>query len=219
MNPKVGVFTLARKQSQRCQNKMLRNFGGTTLTDIILNKLSAFGGDAFFAAYEPEFEEKCKKASVKFLKRSEKSVNIDEPIVEILECLRRIDFDYLLLINGCLPFLKVGTIQKFLDECKASYEPAFAVIKKNNFYLDCGFKPLNFSSDLQTINTKKVSPVYEFAHALYFFNKEYFFENGRYWDWSTVRYLEIAGKKELIDIDTEEDFKFAESVYKISKGI
>ena len=67
---------------------------------------------------------------------------------------------------------------------------------------------------MKTINTKAVEPVYEFAHALYFFNKEYFFENGRYWDWKEVEFIEIQDKVELIDIDTEEDFKIAEDIYK-----
>ena len=40
------------------------------------------------------------------------------------------------------------------------------------------------------------------------------FENGRYWDWKEVEFIEIQDKVELIDIDTEEDFKIAEDIYK-----
>ena len=39
---RIGVFAFARTQSERCPNKMLRPFAGTTLTDIVLEKLSAF---------------------------------------------------------------------------------------------------------------------------------------------------------------------------------
>ena len=66
---------------------------------------------------------------------------------------------------------------------------------------------------LKTLNTKTVSPIYEFANALYFFDKKFFFENGRYWDWKNVELFEINNKIELIDIDTEQDFIIAQSIW------
>src|SRR3989338_4530606 len=78
--------------------------------------------------------------------------------------------------------------------------PAFSVALRKNFFLDEKRRPLNFKLSLKTINTKMVSPVYEFAHALYFFDKDYFFKHGRYWDWQEVRFIEIKEKAELIDI-------------------
>ena len=88
---------------------------------------------------------------------------------------------------------------------------------RKNFFLDEKRRPLNFKLSLKTINTKMVSPVYEFAHALYFFDKDYFFKHGRYWDWQEVRFIEIKEKAELMDIDTEEDFKIAEEIYRVRK--
>jgi CMP-N-acetylneuraminic acid synthetase len=67
---------------------------------------------------------------------------------------------------------------------------------------------------MKTINSKTVQPVHEFAHALYFFDRRYFFEHGRYWDWRTVRLLELPDRRETLDIDTEEDFELAESVWR-----
>lgn len=212
---KTGIFSFARKQSQRCPNKMLRPFADTTLTDIVLKKLAEFGDKAFFAGFDPEFEEKSMQYGVKFIKRDEKSVNIDGPITEILSFLKIADFEYLLIVNACLPFLRVKTIENFLSECKnGGYCPAFSVIMRRNFFIDSKRQPLNFDLSVKTINTKAVEPVYEFAHALYFFNKEYFFENGRYWDWKEVKFIEIHDKVEVIDIDTEEDFKIAEDIYR-----
>ena len=80
----TGVFSFARKQSQRCPNKMLRPFANTTLTDIVLKKLAEFGDRAFFAGFEPEFEDRSRQRGVKFIKRDKKSVNIDGPITDIL---------------------------------------------------------------------------------------------------------------------------------------
>lgn len=216
----IGVFSFARKQSQRCPNKMLRPFAGTTLTDIMLEKLAKLGDNTFFAAFEKEFEDKSKMHGVRFVRRDEKSINVDEPIVEILKFLENVEYEYLLIVNGCLPFLRVETIDSFLKDCiRGEYRPAFAVAKRNNFFIDSQHNPLNFDLSLKTINTKTVKPVYEAAHALYFFNKEYFFRNGRYWDWQDVKFIELNDKIELIDIDTEADFRIAEAIYKVNKEV
>ena len=69
---KIGVFSFGRKQSQRCPNKMLRPFGDTTLTDIVLLKLSKCKYFSFFAGYEDEFREKCEQRNVHFVKRDRK---------------------------------------------------------------------------------------------------------------------------------------------------
>lgn len=211
----VGIFSFARKQSQRCPNKMLKPFAGTTLTDIALSKLKKFGNNAFFAGYEDEFKRKCRKAGVRFLQREYKSVTIDGPITEILSFLREVDYENLLIVNSCLPFLRYRTIAGFLNDCLShDCRPAFAVIRKNNFFFNLKREPLNFSLSLKTINTKTVEPVYEFAHALYFFNREYFFKSGRYWNWKNVRLVEISDKLELLDIDTQEDFEIAARLWK-----
>jgi len=214
----IGVFTFARKQSQRCPNKMLRPFAGTTLTDIALAKLAKLGSDTFFAGYEKEFEDKAGHAGVKFIKRDEKSINIDGPITEILAFLKKVEYEYLLIVSGCLPFLSVETIDNFLQDCKSNaLKPSFSITIKRNYFLDSQHNPLNFDLATKTMNTKIVEPVYEAVQALYFFNKDYFFENGRYWDWKDVRFIEINDKIQTFDIDTEEDFKIAEEIYKIRK--
>jgi len=194
---------------------MLRPFGDTTLTDIILNKLAQLPAYTFFAGLEAEFREKCDHVGVHFVQRDERSATIDEPIRDILGFLEDVPCEYLLIVNGCLPFLKVETITRFLRDCEeGGYEPAFGVVRRNNHFLDLGRHALNFDITSPTINTKTVKPVHEFAHALYFFSRDYFLREGRYWDWQTVRLVEMAGGLELLDIDTESDFAFAESLWR-----
>ena len=216
---KIGVFSFGRKQSHRCVNKMLRPFGNTTLTDIILKKLKILGEHSFFSGYEEEFAEKCSQHGVRFVERSIHSTLIDGPITEILSFLQDLEYEYFLIVNGCLPFLTVKTISCFLQKClNKELDSAFAVIRRNNFYFGMDRTPLNFSLSLKTINTKTVDSVYEFAHALYFFNKDYFFYHGTYWDWKTVELLELEGKLQLFDIDTEEDFALTQSIWKEYEG-
>ncbi len=201
-------------QSERCPNKMLREFGGATLTDIIMGKLKNSKYPTFFSGYEEEFRRKASKHKIKYVQRTKKSAFIDEPIVEILSFLKEVKSEYLLAVNPCLPLLKLETIEKFLQECIANnYRPAFAITPEKNHYLDDDFTPVNFDLGMKTINTKTVKKIYSFAHALYFFNKDYFFENERYWDWGEVRLAELENKYELSDIDTEEDFTMVEALW------
>jgi len=214
MENNIGVFSYGRTQSQRCPNKMLRPFGETTVTDILLKKLSDLSENSFFAGHDMAFREKCERHDVEFVQRTLKSVTIDEPQTECLSFLRDVKYDYLLLVNGCLPFLKKETILSFLDSViHNKLEPTSAVIKRHNYFFDANETPLNFPENLKNLNTKTVEPVYEFANALYFFNREYFFENGRYWDWGNLNLVELESTIELIDIDTEEDFLMAEGLW------
>ena len=113
-----------------------------------------------------------------------------------------------------LKFQIFQRLHKFLDVCIEDDKPKFAVLKRNNYFTDMDGNPYNFSKDLKTMDTKAVEPVYEFAHALYFYKKSYFLEHGKYWDWSDVRYIEIEDGIEVFDIDTEEQFLMAEAMWK-----
>ena len=211
---KIGIFSYGRTGSERVPNKMLRDFSNTTLVDILINKLSNFNDQSFFGGFEDVFREKCIKKNVKFIRRSEKSTKIDGPITECISFIKEVNYDYLLLINGCLPHLKISTIKKFLDFIKKNnFKPATVISKKNNYFFNKDKLPINFSLNLKTLNTKKTKPIYEFANAMYFFEKKYFFENGRYWDWEEVQFYEVSNKIELLDVDTEDDFKIAEALW------
>ena len=209
----IGVWSCARTTSTRCKQKMIRPFGDSTLTDIFLKKLSKVGDNIFFGGYEPIFKDKCQLHGIPFIQRTKESATVDEPAAKIYEFLFDQPYKYLLQVNACLPFLKSESIVRFLETCIEDDKPKFAVFRKNNYYTDINGKPYNFNSSLTTINTKNVSPVNEFAHVFYFFEKSYFVENGWYWDWNDVRYIEINESIEMFDIDTEEQFKMAEAMW------
>ena len=123
----------------------------------------------------------------------------------------------MLQVNACIPFLRVDMIIDFIDKCAASRKPSFAVVRKKNYFVHIDGQPINWSRDIVTINTKKVSEVYEFAHVFYFFKKKYFIEHGWYWDWNDLQYLEIPSGLEIFDIDTEEEFQMAEAIWRAKK--
>ena len=216
----VAIFSFGRTGSQRCPNKMLRPFAGTTLTDITLSKLKALTRPAFFAGYEPEFRDRCELHGVPFVQRDVRSVTIDEPISDILSFLRPLDYSHFLCVSAAMPFLTPATIERFLDECLGEgAQSSFGVHRRANHLMTLDRRPLNFDIGNGTINTKTVQPVLEFAHALYFFDKDYLFAHQTLWDWSSVRLVEMGSKLELVDVDTEEDFAFAEDLWKGRHGV
>ncbi len=209
----LTIWSCARISSQRCKNKMIREFAGSTLTDIFLDKLSKLEYNSFFSGYEDIFKKKCSKYNIRFQSRSKKSSEIDFPASEIYSFLNNVDTKYFLQINACLPLLRIDTINDFIDKALKSDKPKFAVFKKNNYFIDKESNPVNFDYKINTINTKQVEHVYEFAHVFYFFKKEYFVKNGWYWDWNDLEYITIPSSIETFDIDTEEEFKTAEALY------
>jgi molybdopterin-guanine dinucleotide biosynthesis protein A len=204
-------------QSQRCPNKMLRPFGGTTLTDIVLGKLAEIGRhgyDTFYAGHEDAFAERCRRHGVRFVPRSLRSATIDEPIVEILGFLGDVEYDRVVLVSGCLPFLKMDTILKFLREHGDRGRPAFSVRSHRHHFVDEERRAVNWDLAQKTLNTKTVRPLYELVDALYLFDRKFFLAEGRYWDWATVDFVEVGGKHELFDIDTEDDFAVAQAMWR-----
>lgn len=210
----VAVWSCSRIASSRCPNKMIRPFHDTTLTDIFLSKLARLDRNVFFAGYEEVFEEKCRHHGVPFVKRTRHSALIDHPASEIYSFLCDQQYEYLLQVNACIPFLRTKTIADFLDSCTADHRPAFGVFRLKDYFVHIDGRPINFDTTLSTINTKAVSPVYQFAHVFYFFRKEHFMRTGWYWDWNDVRYIEIPDGLETFDIDTEEEFFMAETLWK-----
>jgi len=213
----IGVFSFGRMQSQRCPNKMLRPFGGTTLTDMALGELAAVqreGCATFYAGHEDEFADRAKAHGVPFVRRSLHAVTIDGPIVEILAFLREVPYDWVLLLSGCLPFLRVETILGFLEARKRPLTPAFSVRAQRHHFVDAERNGVNFDIAQKTLNTKTVRPLYELVDALYFFDRKFFLAEGRYWDWAQVEFVDMPEKYELLDIDTEEDFRVAEAVWR-----
>jgi len=211
---RIGIYSLGRMNSKRCKNKMKRKMIDISLTEIIIKKLSLIEKyDTFFAGYDDYFDKICKKYKVRFVKRSMKSSLSEGPNKDIHSFLKNQDYDNFLLINPCLPFLRVSTINKFLKFCLKKKTSSSIITKKRNYFFDKKLKPINFNINTNRLNTKQVDEIYEFSNCMYFFNKNFFFKNNNYWDWKKNSYMILDNKLEMLDIDTEEDFTLAYNLY------
>ena len=169
----ICVIVQARLGSQRVPQKMIRPFAETTLMDISLEKLSASSfipaENIYSSVYEKELVDISKKYPVQIFNRSEDSANSEgTPMTEMYEWWNKLPFKYCVLVNGCAPFLKLKTIEDFVEFYKKTESDGlFGVIEKKNYYWNSDFKlQTPWPEDQAVMNTKFVGTTYEAAHLI-----------------------------------------------------
>jgi len=169
----VCVVVQARLGSTRVPGKMLKPFCGTTLTDILLDKLRFSKviptENIFFSAHEQELQKVATRYGITVFDRSEQSANSEgEPLSEIYEWHNKLPYKYVVLISACNPLLKISTIDSFFDSyLESDNDGQFAVFEKKTYYWDQKGNPATDWKGATIMNTKFVDPIYEAAHCLY----------------------------------------------------
>jgi len=211
----IAALIQARTGSQRCPNKMLREFCNTNLISLALKK---FAGTSqlfklYFAVHEQELIHIGKNYNCNIIKRNEQSAKADD-IKTVFNYIDKIEEEYIMFINACSPFLTLKTLENAIDCFKKNKPKSLtAVIKKHTWYYFLDGKPINFL-DPTNLNTKSSVPVFEVTHNIHIFNKNRFIEHTYFWNHSeNDPYFFEIDEMEAIDIDTEFDFYKAESIY------
>ena len=216
----ICVIVQARLGSQRVPGKMLRPFNGTTLVDILFDKLKSLKNiplkNIYFSAYEEELKEVAKKHNINIFNRSKQSANSEgNPLSEIYEWHDKLPFKYVILISACNPLLKIKTIDNFIESfIKSDKEGGFAVFEKKTYYWDKENNPITNWGDSRIMNTKFVEPIYEAAHCLYASRTD-IIKDGFWMDTNLPPKPELFVMDELeaFDIDYEWQFKIGEQLY------
>ncbi|HDL20802.1 MAG TPA: hypothetical protein ENH30_05930 [Nitrospirae bacterium] len=211
----IAGLIQARTGSQRCKNKMLRDFGNTNLISLALEKFSVSSKsfNLYFAAHEEELLRIGENFECNKIKRDESSAK-GERIEVVMNYLQQIPEDYVMFINACCPFLTLDTLEKAIHCFKENNALSMtAVVKTHTWYYFQDGRPVNFL-DPTNLNTKSTEPLYAVTHAFHIFNKKRFLENHYFWAHgeNDPYFFEIPDK-EAIDIDTELEFQIAESLY------
>ena len=168
----IAVVIQARLGSKRIPQKMIKEFAGTTLTDIFLDKIkkcTSFPINNFYlSVYEPELREIGNKHGVNIFSRSEDSANSEgTPMWLMYEWWDKLPHKYVVLVNACVPFLKPETIDSFVKAyASCDNDGMFAVMNKKNYFWDNNGELLTPLTE-DVMNTKTVQVTYEAAHCLY----------------------------------------------------
>lgn len=212
----------ARLNSKRIPQKMIRPFAGTTLSDIALSKIHKSNfinkGNFYFAVYDEPLKAIADKYSLQVFHRSKRSSDAEDSLQEIYEWHNQLDYDYVIKINGCSPFLTIQTIDNFIQTfLEIKHDGLFGVIKKKNYFWSSTKKLITpWPKGLTIMNTKVVEPTYEGAHCLYASRMDTIKDD--VWMGSFQKEndpaLFILSEQEAFDIDYLWQFEMAEALYK-----
>ena len=212
----LAVILNVRKNSQRCANKLLRNYAGTTLFDISLKKLSEIAWpETYLGAYEDEFKEKARQYSnIQLIERSHASAHASEGPQLVFEMYTKIHHRWVFWVNPCHALLRVETIRKAIEEFLEIDNRSMTAVKRylGWFYQQDG-TPLNNENCYTGVN--KDDYVLVGAHSFHAYERETPLVSDRVWD--NVKgdpYLCEIPEIEAYDVDTEEDFVISEALYK-----
>ena len=218
----VAVVIQARLGSQRIPQKMIKPFAETTLLDIFLQKVKnckSFPIKNFYlSVYEQDLVDIGVKYGVNVFYRSRESANSEgTPMSLMYEWHNKLPHKYVILINACVPFLKVETIDNFVEEyLKTSKSGMFAVMEKKNYFWDENFKILTPLTE-DVMNTKTVSKTFEGAHCLYASSLDTIKDGIWMGDFNKgeVKLLPIK-EEECLDIDYQWQFDLCEKLWKVN---
>lgn len=217
----VCVIVQARLGSQRIPQKMIRDFAGTTLTDLAIEKVrqcNSFPISNFYlSAHEPELKFIAARHGINVFHRSEASANSEgTPMTEMYEWWDKLPFQYCVLINACTPFLEPRTIDNFFESyLKSDSDGMFGVIEKKNYFWNSNKKIITPLKEA-VMNTKTADVIYEAAHCLYAGRMDKIGEDIWMGDFNAPGSIELfpMEEQEVFDIDYEWQFKIAESLYR-----
>lgn len=145
---------------------------------------------------------------VTFLERDKYLDGFEVKGLEIIEYfVSDIDADIYVLTHVTQPFTKGSSIKIALDKViNEGYDSAFSAIAMQDY---CWYQGKPFNYDMQDIvTTQNIQPVYVETGAFFIFKKEVFKKYHQ--RIGKNPYMYIVDQFEAIDIDTEEDYEFAQ---------
>jgi CMP-N-acetylneuraminic acid synthetase len=113
------------------------------------------------------------------------------------------------------PLLKTETIEDAVKEYFAAipeYDSLFSVARHQSRFYDADIRPLNHNPDV-LLNTQDLPPLFEENSCLYIFSDTSFFAHAENRVGRHAK-IYVLSKIESLDIDTEDDFRFAEIAWK-----
>ena len=211
---KVVSFIPIKLNNQRLPGKNLLPLNGRPLCDYIFDtvcKVKAideryvYCSDEAIKPYIAPYE----NSGLKFLKRDEYLDGFQVKGLEIIDYfLRDVMADIYVLTHTTQPFTKSESISNALNHVMSGeYDSAFSAVCLMDYMWYHG-RPFNY--DMKDIpRSQDLEPVYMETGAFFIFRREVFTETGQ--RIGKRPYICEVDQFEAIDIDTAEDFDFAEA--------
>lgn len=210
---KVVSFIPIKLNNQRFPGKNLISLNGKPTCQYIFETVNSvdtidekyvYCSDESIKDYMPD--------GLTFLKRDTYLDGFQVKGLEIIDrFVRDVDADIYVLTHVTQPFTKSQSIKNALDKViSGAYDSAFSAVVLQDYLWKNG-RPLNY--DMKNIvRTQDLEPIYMETGAFFIFRKEVFTELGQ--RIGNKPYIYEIDQFEAVDIDTAEDFSFAEVVAK-----
>jgi len=216
----IAVIIHARQKSTRCPNKHLRplNDSGDCLLDIAIRNVVGLKNveEKYLAAHEQDIKDRA-IPGIDILHREYDSVAPGNAHHSIMyRHLENVKSDYIINYNPCQPFLDVSKLQEVINWYKNSErESAITVKYTRNFFWTKALSPANFKTN-DRLSTTAGPGMWEATHSLVMYSKKYMLENWELFpnlSGDPYAYTIDWPDDELVDVDTELDFKLVKQLY------
>ena len=219
---KTVAMIPARLGSKRVKNKNLRLIGEKPLISYVIETAikSEVFDDIYINSEADIFEDIAKKYGVKFYKRpaylSEDDKTNDDFAYDFL---KNVECDTLIQLLSTSPFMSVDDVTSFTNTyMNNNYETLISV---KNVQIESIYDgvPINFNQKEITPPSQDLKPIQAYACGLMAWDKMKYVENMKKYNCAyhggdgRTGFYELDGYA-TIDIDTEDDFKLAEVIYK-----
>lgn len=210
---KIASFIPIKLINQRLPRKNLLPLNGRPMCEYIFDTIKAV--DVIDEKYVYCSDDAIKKYIPEGLNYLKRDVSLDGFQVKGLEIIDKfvedIDADIYVLAHVTQPFIKPQSIRNALNKViSGEYDSAFSAVVLQD-YMWMNGKPLNY--DMKDIpRSQDLEPIYMETGAFFIFRKEVFTELGQ--RIGEKPYIYVIDQFEAIDIDTAEDYAFAEVVAK-----
>lgn len=207
---KVVAFVPIKLNNQRLPGKNLMELDGRPLCDYIfqtLNRMDSISEKYVYCSNERITE--YMPENLTFLKRDSR---LDGPEVRGLALIdafvNTVDADVYILTHVTMPFTKAESIQISLDKVLyEGYDSAFSCTCIEDYCWYKG-KPVNYDMK-DVVTTQDLEPIYMETGSFFIFRKEVFTKLHQ--RIGENPYLHVMDWFEAVDIDTREDFEFAQA--------
>jgi len=235
MEKDIALILPMRENSTRVKDKMLRplshRWGGTETYSICLASL-ALGTlcniaqsdnnpfNRIAVAISPKDKRLMKLAKeykrIEIIERDDNSVsNEKETVAGIHSYLKKIDNEYIMFMNACMPFVKANTYIKWGTFFRKSpYISFMPVLKRRNYFFDGETKKLLTEMNPECTSTTKMNATYECIHTGFGFQREKIFKENRYWTLTPYDpyIMQCQDSKEWLDVDEEWQWKLVKDL-------
>ncbi len=214
----ISVLVNARTQSTRLPRKLVLPFAGSTLIDILIEKLDRmdYFSHRYFAVAEGELRERAEGYSnIEILDRDPDAIapgyNDHRKVFAHYE---RVESDYIMWLNACHPLLSLDTLRRAVDKVmKTKHNSYTSVVPTTDWIFDDQGHPIT-NKQASMLSSGHSRKFYKVAHAFHVINKAFFLQDYQYWTLTKndPELIEIP-MEESYDVNDEKEFLVAEHAY------